>query len=69
MEGFITSHGNGTRSRELLGGHQWKTWSSQADTVLRPTNVMLYLQVCVDKTLSTGNLLPTNSFKLIKVFE
>ena len=30
MEGFITSHGNGTRSRQLLGGHQWNTWSSQA---------------------------------------
>ena len=30
---------------------------------------MLYLQLCVDKTLSTRNLLPANSFKLIKVFE
>lgn len=30
MEGFITSHSNGTQSMGLLGGHQWKTWTSQA---------------------------------------
>lgn len=52
MEGFIKSHGNGTQSRELLGGHQWKTWTSQAlqsplsDAVVNQTLSYDLLMLC-----------------------